>query len=73
MRIVTSKFIACMLLTLGVISHAGAEEYARVWGPPIGSKLPLLEAQDQTTELRRFSDLKGKRGLLLFMNRSADW
>lgn len=62
-----------MLLILGVISNAGAEEYAKVWGPPIGTKIPLLEAPDQTTQLRRFADLKGKRGLLLFMNRSADW
>ena len=62
-----------MLLVFSVIGSAGAEEYAKVWGPTIGSKIPLLEAADQTNQIRRFNDLKGKRGLLLFMNRSADW
>ena len=52
---------------------APAAEYNSEWGPAVGSMLPLLEAPDQTGQVRQFDDLAGEQGLLLFLNRSADW
>ena len=52
---------------------AWADEYATQWGPQVGTKLPLLDAPDQTGTTRTFGDLAGEQGLLLFINRSADW
>ena len=34
---------------------------------------PLLEAPDQNGVVRTLADLSGEQGLLLFLNRSADW
>jgi hypothetical protein len=50
-----------------------ASEYSTSWGPEIGSTPPLLAAPDQTGTVRTLADLAGERGLLLFLNRSADW
>lgn len=52
---------------------AWAADYAADWGPEIGSTLPVLEAPDQTGTTRVLDDLAGDNGLLLFLNRSADW
>jgi hypothetical protein len=52
---------------------AWSSEYADAWGPAVGSKLPVLEAPDQTGRVRTLEDLTGEQGLLLFLNRSADW
>ncbi len=58
------------LLALGASAHA---EYADEWGPQPGTALPLLEATDQDGQIRTLADLSGDQGLLLFLNRSADW
>ena len=64
-------------LSLGglLLSSAGAwaSEYSESWGPAVGSVLPVLEAPDQTGTVRTLADLTGEQGLLLFLNRSADW
>ncbi len=52
---------------------AGAAEYQANWGPAVGAPLPALSALDQRGVARDFASLGGKRGLLLFVNRSADW
>ncbi len=52
---------------------AWAADYAASWGPEIGSTLPVLEAPDQTGTTRTLETLAGDNGLLLFLNRSADW
>ncbi len=52
-------------------SDAGG--YAEVWGPPLGTRLPMLAAQDQDGQPRSLEDLAGRQGLLLFLHRSADW
>ena len=54
-------------------SAAWASEYSEGWGPAVGSQLPVLEAPDQTGTIRTLDDLSGEQGLLLFLNRSADW
>ena len=43
------------------------------WGPPIGSIIEVLQADDQDGNPRELSNLSGERGLLLFLSRSADW
>jgi hypothetical protein len=52
---------------------AMAADYAADWGPALGSQLPLLDAQDQDGNRRNLENLSGEQGLLLFLNRSADW
>jgi hypothetical protein len=53
--------------------EVSADEYSTQWGPTIGEPLPLLEAFDQAGGLRNLDNLVGKEGLLLSLNRSADW
>ena len=52
---------------------ANANDYADTWGPLVGKALPLLEAYDHAGQLRTLENLVGERGLLLSLNRSADW
>jgi hypothetical protein len=54
-------------------TFAMADEYSEQWGPTVGSELIVLEAYDQSGQLRTLTNLTGERGLLLFLNRSADW
>ena len=55
-------------LALGV-----AADYQDDWGPAVGTPMLAIEAADQTGTVRDLASLKGERGLLLFMVRSADW
>ena len=47
--------------------------YVEHWGPAVGTSLPMLDALDQEGQRRRFPDLTGEQGLLLFFSRSTDW
>lgn len=47
--------------------------YAEVWGPTIGAPIPLLDAPDQRGDQQTLASLSGDQGMLLFLNRSADW
>jgi hypothetical protein len=64
-----------LLFGLGVVAAhiAAADDYSAGWGPAVGTPMPLLEAPDQTGTQRFLADLTGDQGLLLFLNRSADW
>ena len=65
-----------VILALPLVVLAGAaaaDEYSDGWGPVVGEKVPLLEARDQAGQPRTLTDLSGDKGLLLFLNRSADW
>jgi hypothetical protein len=42
-------------------------------GPQVGQALPAFEARDQTGRLRNFASLKGPKGLVFVLFRSADW
>lgn len=73
---VYTKIVGGVLSLAGLLICAGAawaSEYAQSWGPAIGTTVPVLEAPDQTGTVRTLEDLTGKQGLLLFLNRSADW
>jgi hypothetical protein len=63
-----------LLIGTGLIANVAiADDYSDQWGPEIGSDLPVLEAFDQAGTLRTLDNLSGAQGLLLFLNRSADW
>ena len=71
-----SRVIVGVLSLGGLLLGSGsalASEYSESWGPAVGSTPPLLEAPDQTGAMRSLQDLAGEQGLLLFLNRSADW
>ena len=48
-------------------------DYAAGWGPGIGTKAPLLAANDQAGNPQTLDSLKGSKGLLFVFNRSVDW
>jgi hypothetical protein len=63
-----------MILPLLVLTAPGAwADYVDEWGPAVGSRIPALEVSDQDGKQRTLADLSGESGLLLFLNRSADW
>lgn len=62
-------FLAALLLASSAVA---ADDYAAGWGPAIGAEVSI-SAQDQSGTARTLGDLTGERGLLLFLNRSADW
>lgn len=69
------KSLVGTLIGLSSLSgaFAFADEYSGNWGPEVGSQLPLLQAYDQAGQLQTLESLTGEQGLLLFLNRSADW
>ncbi len=73
-RCVHGWLLMGMLWVLSMPALAvSAEDYAQQWGPPLGTSVPLLQAEDQTGTLRTLDNLTGSQGLLLFLVRSADW
>lgn len=64
---------AGLTVLLFVTAAAAAGDYVDGWGPAVGSRLPPLEAVDETGTVRTLEDLYGDQGLLLFLSRSADW
>lgn len=67
-KIALAAWFAAMLA-----SAALADEYADGWGLALGAQAPAIAAKDQSGALRDLGSLAGERGLLLFLNRSADW
>ena len=66
--------VLCVLVTaLMTTQSALADDYSAGWGPAVGTKMPVLEAPDQSGNLRTMDNLAGEQGLLLFLSRSADW
>lgn len=77
-RNLSGRLSSCLMLFAGlsalmVAGTVSSSEYSEGWGPEIGTELPILEAPDQTGTIRTLADLTGEQGLLLFLNRSADW
>ena len=69
-----SVFNGLVAVLIGLVAPAAlADEYADQWGPRVGTAMPLLAANDHTGAPRELSNLAGDKGLLLFLNRSADW
>ncbi len=75
-RLMSVLWIVCAALSVnasGAWAAQGAADYVDVWGPPLDSHLPLLEAVDQHGQPQNLESLAGDQGLLLFLVRSADW
>lgn len=69
-------WLAPLALVLGCWAGPSAQAqdvYVEQWGPAVGTSLPMLDAVDQEGQRRRFADLTGEHGLLLFFSRSTDW
>lgn len=64
---------ALLGLVLWMSAVPAMADYVDGWGPALGSFMPPLEAVDETGTVRTLEDLSGDQGLLLFLNRSADW
>ena len=62
-----------MLALAGIAGSAWADGYSQQWAPPVGTPMPVLDASDHTGTPRSFENLAGENGLLIFLNRSADW
>ena len=55
-------------------SKKGARPAAPVsTGPEIGEKIPSFAALDQDGKEQTFESLRGPKGLLLLIHRTADW
>ena len=65
--------VASCLAIAGLTNGAWADSYAQQWAPPVGTPMPVLDASDHTGTARNFENLAGENGLLIFLNRSADW
>ncbi|MYE24253.1 MAG: hypothetical protein F4Y01_09955 [Gammaproteobacteria bacterium] len=70
MRFVRFALLVPILLLAGT---GLAADYQDDWGPAVGSAMPAIDAPDHTGAPRALADLTGEGGLLLFVNRSADW
>ena len=70
----TKRLLGVLISAAGFAAGlALAQDYSDEWGPAVGTRIPVLEAYDQAGNLRTLENLSGDRGLLLFLNRSADW
>ena len=67
------RWMMAALLWFGFAGAVAADEYSNNWGPAVGSAMPLLAADDQSGSAQNLDSLAGEKGLLLFLNRSADW
>jgi len=61
-----------VLVALGANAYA-EDDYNAQWGPALGTDMPPIASFDQEGVQRELADLSGEQGLLLFLNRSADW
>ena len=65
--------IAMFVSLVGISATVQADDYAKEWAPPVGSAMPAIAAKDHTGADRNFENLAGENGILIFLNRSADW
>ena len=71
-----AKFIPGVVIALLMsFAHTAVAEddYAKQWGPKVGTPLPAIAAADETGATRDFDSLAGENGLLILFNRSASW
>ena len=70
-----NRFLPRMMALAAVVAIpvALADDYSTGWGLPVGAEAPAIEARDQSGAVRTLASLAGEHGLLLMLNRSADW
>lgn len=66
------SLLAALLFGAATSAFADAT-FAEQWGPAIGTKAPLLAADDQDGQRQTLQSLTGTSGLLVVFNRSVDW
>lgn len=71
-KVIVRRLVMVVVLLFGNGVVPGVLAVERAWGPAIGT-LVEIRAQDDSGRERTLADLTGKKGLLLFLNRSADW
>ncbi len=74
-------FVIVALMSLAFAARLGAQA-SKKGGPPaapvgtgpeIGEKIPSFTTRDQDGKQQTFESLRGPKGLLLLIHRSADW
>jgi hypothetical protein len=63
---------ALFAVVLMITAFAQADGYGEAWGPSLGTSV-VITAADHNGQPRTLGDLSGEKGLVLFLNRSADW
>ncbi len=58
---------------LFLVSALAAQRQVRPVPLKVGERIPEFQAVDQYGKERRFGDLAGPKGLVLFFYKSADW
>ncbi len=71
-KVMLRLMVLAVLFCFSSIVTADAAVADHKWGPAIGTSVDI-RAQDDAGHERTVADLAGKNGLLLFLNRSADW
>ena len=61
------------LCLVAAVANADSSEYAREWGPQVGTPMPPIHAPSASLSYESLDSLMGPNGLLIFFNRSADW
>ena len=56
-----------------LVSAAAMQKQVRPDPLKVGERIPDFRAEDQYGKERRFGDLVGPQGLVLFFYKSADW
>ncbi len=64
---------AAAAAVLALAASTFADDYVDQWGPAVGTMLPGINAADHSGTVQNLASLTGNQGLLLFLNRSADW
>ena len=73
-RLIGTAFIVLALSLPQPGAFAAGELDTLDKGPAVGTAIPhQLEAPDQRNEIRDFSSLTGKNGLIVLFSRSFDW
>ena len=65
--------VAGAFLCPGQAPRRSANDLTLKTGPAVGERIPAFEATDQNGKTQSFQSLKGAKGLLLLIVRSADW
>ncbi len=61
------------LIGLAALALAAAQGAEIPSGPAVGTRVPDFTLTDQDGRARSLASLMGKRGLMLYFVRSADW
>jgi hypothetical protein len=62
---------SAVLLLIFIFAQPASADWAENY--PVGSDFPEISAKDQTNRIWTNSNLMGKNGLIIFVNRSTSW